>query len=159
MKQILRIILLLFCMSLHAQKNENRKLLPKGENEMLSANETLRFNGKFESLNPQVLQQISAIHLAKGKTLLLVTDTAHHYFLVDTSILTSEFEKIYFYKTIINKKLTIQIEHGLPANTAWVISDITSDVTGAAIALFLTDTKHISSKMSATEKTIWLSNN
>lgn len=141
-------------MSIHAQEDVSKNL-----NMTLSAKSTLRVDGKFESLNTQVLKQIEGIKLSNSDVLLLATDVAKNYYLVDTSILTSEFEQIYFYKTIIKKNLSIQIEHGLPAKTAWIISDNTSAVTASTITSLLSDAKRVSSKMSATEKTDWLSNN
>jgi hypothetical protein len=144
---------------MHSQESVSKTLLIPEKNPILSTNSPIQYNGRFESLNPEILKQVAAITLSKGAAHLLVTDVSHQYFLVDTSILTSDFEKIYFYKNIIKNNLSIQIEHGLPAKTAWIISENSSIATSVEIASLLQDVKSTSSKMGAKEKKDWLLNN
>ena len=161
MKQILQIMLLLFCITMHAQDDGGKMQTANSSNLTLGINEIKTINGRFESLNSNVIHQISSMKLQKNKALLLVKDNMYNYFLVNTSGLISEFEKIYFYKSVAKNNLSIQVEHGLPADVAWIITDLkkSSTVDGPTIEQLLNESTVVSSKMSVKEKSVWLSTN
>ena len=174
MKQIFKILFLLLYISIQAQEKNGKQTDSKSyivtdSNSTLSSsdlklssglNQPIKYDGNFESLNPSVISQISEIKFENRNLIHLLTDKNNNFYLFNLSVLEDSFERIYFFKGIVKLNFFIQIDHGLPSNVAWIISENKNEnkITYSQIEKLITETKAVSIKMSKSEKENWLSN-
>ena len=158
MKQIFNFFFLLFFVATYAQEN-NIKTIPE-VNLNSAVIEPIKYDGAFDSLDSSIISQVTKIDFSKKNVIHLLTDNYNHFYLFNLSILEDRFERIYFYKGIVKLNFFIQIDHGLPSNVAWIISENKNEnkIIQSQIEKLVTDTKAISMKMSKSEKENWLSN-
>lgn len=162
MKLIFKFFFLLFFVAINAQENSyNTKMDSNSLNMNSGLTSPIIYDGVFESLNPSVISQISEIKFENRNLIHLLRDKNNDFYLFNLSVLEDSFERIYFFKGIVKLNFFIQIDHGLPSNVAWIISENKNEnkITHSQIEKLVTETKAISMKMNKSEKENWLSNN
>lgn len=161
MKQIFNFFFFLFFVAINAQENSNNTKMDSNSLNMNSGlTSPIIYDGVFESLNPSVISSISEIKFENRNLIHLLTDNYNHFYLFNLPILEDSFERVYFYKGIVKLNFFIQIDHGLPSNVAWIISENKNEnkITHSQIEKLVTETKSVSYNMSKSEKENWLSN-
>lgn len=161
MKLIFKFFFLLFFVAINAQENSyNTKMDSNSLNMNSGLTSPIIYDGVFESLNPSVISQISEIKFENRNLIHLLRDKNNDFYLFNLSVLEDSFERIYFFKGIVKLNFFIQIDHGLPSNVAWIISENKNEnkITYSQIEKLITETKAVSIKMSKSEKENWLSN-